>query len=80
VGIFKSVAIAKHLLIAAADSGRPLGAIIGHPPTAWRTDEFDPKRKLPSAQGLTALGPKAEVPFSATVVAIANRLRDWAEK
>jgi hypothetical protein len=41
---------------------------------------LDPKRKLPSAQGLTALGPKAEVPFSATVVAIANRLRDWAEK
>jgi hypothetical protein len=28
VGIFKSVAIAKHLLIAAADSGRPLGADI----------------------------------------------------
>jgi hypothetical protein len=41
---------------------------------------LDPKRKLPSAQGLTARDTKAEVPFSATVVATSNRLRDCAEK
>jgi len=27
------------------DSGRPVCAITGHPPTAWRTGEFDPERE-----------------------------------